>query len=136
MVEFVVRSPGLHPWDAVCLTGDTDQLGRWQADALRLDWHDGTFRTHVDLPAGSHPKYLFTRGSWRNAELDFVGQEHASARCGPNPACGSRSRCPSAAFEQVGRGDTKSNHAADQMVDRHLVPAGARFDGKEQVDRK
>ena len=77
MVEFVVRSPGLHPWDAIYLTGDVEPLGRWQADALRLDWQDGSFRTHVELPASRPVKYLFTRGSWRNAELDFVGQERA-----------------------------------------------------------
>jgi predicted alpha/beta superfamily hydrolase len=76
MVEFVLRSPGLQPWDAVYITGDADPLGRWRPDARRLDWHDGTFRTHLDLPAGSRCRYLFTRGSWRAAELAPNGQEH------------------------------------------------------------
>jgi predicted alpha/beta superfamily hydrolase len=76
MVEFVVRAPGLHPWDAVYVCGEADPLGLWQPDFRRLDWHDGAFRTHLDLPAGSRHRYLLTRGTWRQAELDHLGREH------------------------------------------------------------
>jgi predicted alpha/beta superfamily hydrolase len=76
MVEFVVRAPGVPPWEAVYLTGDHDRLGRWRADAVRLDWSDGAFRTRLDLPAGGRLQYLFTRGSWRQGELDGNDQEH------------------------------------------------------------
>jgi predicted alpha/beta superfamily hydrolase len=75
MVEFVLRSPTLNPWDAVYVTGDCDALGGWSADAVRLDWRDSAFRACVDLPAGSHFRYLFTRGNWRSAQLDSAGAE-------------------------------------------------------------
>ena len=57
------------------MCGDGPELGRWRADAVRLDWRDGAFRSHVELPPGSRTKYLFTRGSWRGAELDHDGCE-------------------------------------------------------------
>jgi predicted alpha/beta superfamily hydrolase len=76
MVEFVARAAGLHPWDAVYLTGDHDLLGRWDPSAVRLDWQDSVYRTRLDLPPGTRVRYLFTRGSWRTAELDVNAQEH------------------------------------------------------------
>ena len=76
MVEFVVRAPGVPSWEPMYLTGDHDRLGRWKPDAVQLDWSGGAFRTHVELPAGERVKYLFTRGSWRQAELDVNGREH------------------------------------------------------------
>lgn len=77
MVEFVARAPVLHPWDAVYLTGDIEPLGRWSADAVRLDWHDYAFRTRLDIPSGTRFRFLHTRGHWRSAELDHLGREHA-----------------------------------------------------------
>jgi predicted alpha/beta superfamily hydrolase len=76
MVEFVARAAGVPSWEPVYLTGDHDRLGRWKADGVRLDWSDGAFRTHLDLPAGERVNYLFTRGSWRQGELDANGREH------------------------------------------------------------
>lgn len=85
MVEFVARTPGLPPWEPVYLSGDHDLLGRWKADAVRMDWRDGAFRTHVDLPSGERVRYLFTRGSWRQAELDGNGREHLPRELTPLP---------------------------------------------------
>jgi predicted alpha/beta superfamily hydrolase len=85
MVEFVARTPGLPPWEAVYLTGDHDALGRWRADAVRLDWSDGAFRARVDLPPGVPVRYLFTRGSWRQAELDAHRREHLPRHLTPLP---------------------------------------------------
>lgn len=77
MVEFVIRLPdGTHYREPAFLTGDDDRLGRWQSNAIRLQpWQDGTFRTHVDLPAGRTYQYLITRGSWRDVESDGSSRE-------------------------------------------------------------
>jgi predicted alpha/beta superfamily hydrolase len=77
MIEFVVRVPEDTPPDpTLYLTGDALPLGRWQADAVRLDrWGDGTHRARVALPHGAHAHYLVTRGRWRDVEGSGRGRE-------------------------------------------------------------
>ncbi len=88
MVEFVVRSPELRSWDAVYLTGDAPELGRWQPDAIRLEWWEQEFRAEVPIQSHRPWKFLFTRGSWRGGELDFEGREQLPHEI--HPECGLR----------------------------------------------
>jgi predicted alpha/beta superfamily hydrolase len=76
MTEFVVRIPPGTPWDrGVFLTGDSERLGHWSADAVPLAPHaDGTWRTTLELPRGLRTKYLMTLGNWRNAEAKADGE--------------------------------------------------------------
>jgi hypothetical protein len=76
MIEFVVAVPDdTPPGGPVLLSGGTDALGRWWADAVRLDpYGDGTHRTRLELPPGP-VRHLVTRGSWRAAENDGRGRE-------------------------------------------------------------
>jgi predicted alpha/beta superfamily hydrolase len=76
MVSVTLRSPKLSSWDVAYISGSHAALGEWQPNAIRLDWHDGAFRKKIDIPEGESFEYLFTCGSWRNAECDAERMEH------------------------------------------------------------
>lgn len=76
-MEFVVHlPPGTSRSVSLFLSGSGTTLGRWAADAIRLERHaeDRAFG-RVEFPPGWHGQYLVTQGDWRSAENDGFGRE-------------------------------------------------------------
>lgn len=76
-MEFVVHlPPGTPRSAAIRLSGSGSALGRWAADAVRLERHaDDLAFTRIEFPPGWYGQYLVTLGDWRSVENDGQGRE-------------------------------------------------------------
>ncbi len=77
MVEIVVHVPDPHSWESVFLSGDTDELGRWNSLGARCQrFSDGTHRVWLSVRhEGERVRFLVTRGHWRDAEAGAWARE-------------------------------------------------------------
>jgi predicted alpha/beta superfamily hydrolase len=76
-IRFIVTVPDDTPVDAhVYLSGDHDQMGRWNGQGLELKRHDdGTYRGSLTFKRGTHVRFKATRGSWQTVEKNDLGGE-------------------------------------------------------------
>ncbi len=76
-IRFVVTVPQGTPADRqVYLSGDTPQLGGWDAEGLKLERQDdGTFGTSIQLKPGTQVQFKVTGGTWELVEKSESGGE-------------------------------------------------------------
>jgi serine phosphatase RsbU (regulator of sigma subunit) len=75
-VRFSVYAPDLRPEEALHLTGDIPELGRWNPDGTHMtNAGDGTWIHEVRLPAGTSLEFKITRGTWATEAVGADGLE-------------------------------------------------------------
>ncbi|MBP1655070.1 MAG: hypothetical protein H6Q28_1626, partial [Bacteroidetes bacterium] len=75
-VTFVVTADSVPSRGAVHLAGSLPELGPWDPDGLLLTRRaDGAWTAALELPAGEHFEYKFTRGTWWSEGVGADGIE-------------------------------------------------------------
>jgi len=70
-IEFIVHAPQGTP--TVYLTGNIDELGPWDPDAVAMTGEGREHRATIRVPAGQLLEYKFTLGSWEREAVSPSG---------------------------------------------------------------
>ncbi len=73
-ITFKVVPETLPAGSKVCITGNHEKLGEWNAGAVALEkQEDGSWSRTLTFPAGSQLEYKITRGSWQTEAMNAEG---------------------------------------------------------------
>jgi hypothetical protein len=75
-IVFKVEAISLPDTSKICITGNQESLGNWNAGRIKLNYTGNSiWKIKLKFPLNTQLEYKITRGSWETVESDPYGED-------------------------------------------------------------